>query len=152
MGSDAHLIIVGGDDDTLIRAIARIEELESRWSRFRPDSEVSALNAVPGRPVPVSADTRLLVARAVEAWRLTGGSFDPTLLDDLLRVGYDRSFEQLNDSSDLREVLCPTPNRVRRGLHRHRRGRLHRHPPDRAGVRRRRDRQGAGPPTSSRPS
>jgi len=95
MGSDAHLVIVGGDDDVLIRAIARIEELENRWSRFRPDSEVSALNARTGRPVTVSADTRLLVARAVEAWRLTGGSFDPTLLDDLLRIGYDRSFEQL---------------------------------------------------------
>ena len=106
MGSDVHLIIVGGDDDTLKRAIARIEELESRWSRFRSDSEVSALNASAGRPVPVSADTRLLVARAVEAWRLTGGSFDPTLLDDLLRVGYDRSFEQLNDSSDLRDVFA----------------------------------------------
>jgi thiamine biosynthesis lipoprotein len=106
MGSDAHLVIVGGDDDVLIRAIARIEELENRWSRFRPDSEVSALNARTGRPVTVSADTRLLVARAVEAWRLTGGSFDPTLLDDLLRIGYDRSFEQLNDSSDLCAVLA----------------------------------------------
>jgi thiamine biosynthesis lipoprotein len=67
---------------------------------------VVALNAGAGRAVPVSADTRLLVARAVDAWRLTGGSFDPTLLDDLLRVGYDRSFEQLDESRDVREVFA----------------------------------------------
>jgi thiamine biosynthesis lipoprotein len=106
MGSDTHLIIVGGDDKALARAIDRIEELESRWSRFRPDSEVTALNEGAGRPVLVSADTRLLVARAVEAWRLTGGSFDPTLLDDLLRAGYDRSFEQLGANNEVREVMA----------------------------------------------
>jgi thiamine biosynthesis lipoprotein len=37
----------------------------------------------------------LLVERAQEAWRLTGGSFDPTLLHQLRAAGYDRSFEQL---------------------------------------------------------
>ena len=106
MGSDAHLVIVGGDRSLVRRAIARIDELESRWSRFRPDSEVTALNMRSGLPMPVSADTRLLVARAVEAWHLTGGSFDPTLLDDLLRAGYDRSFEQLAADADTREVFA----------------------------------------------
>ncbi|HEY4609174.1 MAG TPA: FAD:protein FMN transferase, partial [Ilumatobacteraceae bacterium] len=106
MGSDAHVIIVGGNESMLALAIDRIEELESRWSRFRPDSEVSVLNAHSGQPVPMSADTRLLVARAVEAWRLTGGSFDPTLLDDLQRAGYDRSFEQLSHGSGLRTSLA----------------------------------------------
>jgi len=106
MGSDAHLIVVGGDNDVMTRGINRVEELESRWSRFRADSEVTALNESAGHPVPVSADTRLLAARAIEAWRLTGGSFDPTLLDDLLRAGYDRSFEDLRDDCDAREVFA----------------------------------------------
>src|SRR3954453_14767165 len=106
MGSDAHVIIVGGNESMLALEIDRIEELESRGSRFRPDSEVSVLNAHSGQRVPMSADTRLLVARAVEAWRLTGGSFDPTLLDDLQRAGYDRSFEQLSHGSDLRTLLA----------------------------------------------
>lgn len=94
MGSDIHLIVVG-DAALLDVAVARIEQLESRWSRFRPDSEVSMLNRRAGHLVPVSADTVLLVERAIEAWRLTGGSFDPTVLGAVLRAGYDRSFDEL---------------------------------------------------------
>ena len=97
MGSDVHVVVVGGSVDMLDRAVERIEQLESRWSRFGPDTEVTMLNNSTGRPVAVSSDTRLLVGRSIEAWRLTGGSFDPTLLDDLRRAGYDRSFESLGD-------------------------------------------------------
>ena len=100
MGSDVHVVVVGGSVDTLDRAVERIEQLESRWSRFRADSEVTMLNNDAGRAVAVSPDTRLLVDRSIEAWRLTGGSFDPTLLDDLRRAGYDRSFETLGDESN----------------------------------------------------
>jgi thiamine biosynthesis lipoprotein len=106
MGSDVHVVVVGGSVDTLDRAVERIEQLESRWSRFRPDSEITMLNNNTGRPVAVSSDTRLLVGRAIEAWRLTGGSFDPTLLDDLRRAGYDRSFETLGDDPN-RQALAP---------------------------------------------
>ena len=35
-------------------ARTRIEQLEARWSRFRPDSELCRLNAAAGRPVLVS--------------------------------------------------------------------------------------------------
>jgi len=100
MGSDAHLIVVG-DPALLDVAERRIEQLESRWSRFRPDSEVSLLNRRAGHLVPVSADTVLLVERAVEAWRLTGGSFDPTVLGAMVRAGYDRSFDELKDAVDV---------------------------------------------------
>jgi thiamine biosynthesis lipoprotein len=31
----------------------------------------------------------------VSAWRLTGGTFDPTILPALIAAGYDRSFEQI---------------------------------------------------------
>jgi thiamine biosynthesis lipoprotein len=43
--------------------------------------------------VVVSAETMLLVERAVEAWRLSGGAFDPTVLGSVLRSGYTRSFD-----------------------------------------------------------
>jgi thiamine biosynthesis lipoprotein len=35
---------------------------------------------------------------------LTGGSFDPTVLDDLRSAGYDRSFESLGDGPSRRSV------------------------------------------------
>jgi thiamine biosynthesis lipoprotein len=95
MGSDVHVIVVGGAADLLDRAQQRIDELERRWSRFIETSEVSELNRRAGTFVAVSDDTVLLVRRAVEAWRLTGGSFDPTVLGAVIRAGYDRSFEEV---------------------------------------------------------
>ena len=98
MGSDAHLVVVGGPDRLVDDLHGRIADLEARWSRFVPTSEVVQLTERAGECVPVSADTRLLVERAVEAWWMTGGSFDPTVLGDVLRAGYDRSFDELADA------------------------------------------------------
>jgi thiamine biosynthesis lipoprotein len=93
MGTDAHLVVVGGRPGLVEDVRRRIDDLEQRWSRFLPTSEVSVLNTRAGAAVEVSAETRLLVARAVEAWRITGGAFDPTVLGSLQRAGYSRSFE-----------------------------------------------------------
>ncbi len=95
MGSQVHLIVVGGRASLIDTSRRRIDELERRWSRFQPDSEVSTLNARAGSPVAVSRETVELVERSMAAWRLSGGMFDPTLLGALLRAGYDRSFDEL---------------------------------------------------------
>jgi len=95
MGSDAHVIVVGGADRLIDDAVTRVAELEQRWSRFLPDSEISQLNRWAGLPVAVSPDTVTLVEHAIVAWRLSGGAFDPTLLGAVMQAGYDRSFEQL---------------------------------------------------------
>lgn len=93
MGTDVHVLVHGPDAEALAeRARARIDELEDRWSRFRPDSEVSALNRAGGAPCVVSPDTCLLVELACEAWRATEGRFDPTQLEPLRRLGYERSW------------------------------------------------------------
>jgi FAD:protein FMN transferase len=96
MGTDVHVIVVGGDEHALVRrAQERIVELEHRWSRFLPASEISALNRHAGSFVSVSNDTRQLVTCALDAWRATGGLYDPTVLGALIRAGYDRSFDEL---------------------------------------------------------
>ena len=95
MGSEAHVVVVGGPDDLTDRARARIDELERRWSRFRPDSEISRLNERAGDAVEVSDDTIELISRAIEAWRMTGATFDPTVLGAVLRAGYTTSFDEL---------------------------------------------------------
>lgn len=94
MGSDAHVIVVG-DARLVASARARVDELEARWSRFVPSSEVSRINAASGEPVDVSEDTRTLVARAVDAWRLTGCLADCTLLSEVVAAGYDAPFTAL---------------------------------------------------------
>jgi thiamine biosynthesis lipoprotein len=96
MGSEAHVIVVGGPPGGADRARRRIDDLEARWSRFRPDSEISGLTRRAGEWVTLSPESRLLVERAVEAWRVTVGRFDPTVLGAVIRAGYDRSFELLD--------------------------------------------------------
>jgi len=98
MGSDAHVIVVGGRPGAAERARRRIDDLERRWSRFRPDSEISRLTRRAGEWLTLSADSVLLVERAVEAWRLTVGRFDPTVLGAVIRAGYDRSFDDLGEA------------------------------------------------------
>lgn len=123
MGTTAHLVYVGPDvpgpgvpgDPTapaptadvlstlvLGRAEDEIARLERRWSRFLPDSELSRLNgATAGRPVLVSAETFAVVQLAVDAWRTTGGRFDPTVLDALVAAGYDRTFDEVKAAAAL---------------------------------------------------
>ena len=99
MGSDVHVIVVGGAARLADDARARIDQLEQRWSRFIPHSEVSRLNRHAGSTIGVSRDTVLLVERAAAAWRFSGGAFDPTVLGPVIRAGYDRSFEQIGPSA-----------------------------------------------------
>jgi len=122
MGSDAEVIVVGADRSVLGDAVGEIGRLEQLWSRFVAGSEVTALNRRAGHPVIVDPATLLLVERAVAAWRITGGGFDPTVLGDVLRAGYADSFddppgvEWANGSSDLviacSDIEIDAPNRT----------------------------------------
>jgi thiamine biosynthesis lipoprotein len=95
MGTRARILVVGGPDDLAARGEALTRQLEARWTRFDPASELMQLNAAAGRPVRVSEPTFALVARAVDAWERTAGLFDPTGLDALTEAGYDRDFARL---------------------------------------------------------
>ena len=63
-----------------------------------PDSEVSIMNR--DRWAHVSIETRHLVDRAVRAWTITGGRFDPTMERQLVAAGYDRPFSRLPADAD----------------------------------------------------
>lgn len=92
MGTTAHVVING--PETLVEtARSRIADLEARWSRFLPASEISRLNRHgSGR---VSPDTEKLVARSIAGWWHTGGRFDPTVLRSMIDLGYDTTFERV---------------------------------------------------------
>jgi thiamine biosynthesis lipoprotein len=108
MGTTAHVMVVG--DATLLEvAWARIDELERRWSRFREDSEVSALNRHRGAPVLVSDDTMALLGRALEAFELTQGCFDPTVGHALAVHGYDRDFSECVAPRAVTATVGPAP-------------------------------------------
>jgi thiamine biosynthesis lipoprotein len=110
MGTTAHVIVTGDADaaDAADAAVARLHELEARWSRFRPDSELSRLNRMPGVPVIVSAETYSLIEHALAAVAITDGRFDPTLLPELRDAGYDRSFELIARADEDDAPTTPT--------------------------------------------
>ncbi len=66
---------------------------EARWSRFRADSECSAINDAAGRWVPVSPETFELLAACVAWSARTGGVFNPLTGAALRAWGYARSFD-----------------------------------------------------------
>jgi thiamine biosynthesis lipoprotein len=102
MGTDVHLLTVDGDPSgaDLVAARRQVQDFEQRWSRFLPDSELSRLNAAGGQLTQVEPDTFALVSAAVDAWHLTAGRFDPTVLNALVSSGYDRTFEQMQHRAD----------------------------------------------------
>jgi FAD:protein FMN transferase len=68
---------------------------EKRFTRFSKDSELSELNRSAGKPFQASIDLFTLVFMAQRYFHLTRGLFDPSILPDLHRVGYDRSMDLL---------------------------------------------------------
>jgi thiamine biosynthesis lipoprotein len=110
MGTTAHVVVTDCDHEAIDGARAQLTDLEAKWSRFRPESELSRLNALAGRPVVVSPLTFELIELACRAWNLTGGLFDPTTLNALVAAGYDRDFDALEPNTAVDPpAAAPTP-------------------------------------------
>jgi len=91
MGCTAHLVVHGGTAAMLDEGERRLRELESWWSRFLPDSDITRANLHPGEAVVVEPDTLAVVARAIDGWKQTDGRFDVTVLPALVHEGYSHS-------------------------------------------------------------
>jgi len=84
------------DGNTILRQLPfEVEAIETRLSRFRPDSELMRLNQRAGEWVRVSEILFENLQAAKHAARLTDGLFNPLVLPAMLANGYDRSFEQI---------------------------------------------------------
>ena len=95
MGTDVELLLDAEDSSLLTGAEAEFRRLETVFSRFLPDSQLSQLNeAGEGRIGPELLE---VIELAVEAREASGGRFDPTVHDAVVAAGYDRSFELIND-------------------------------------------------------
>ena len=97
MGTRVQLIAAPESDRRdVARALARVRRIfareDVRFSRFRPDSELSIVNVHAGEWVLVSVPFATLTRMALEAARDTDGLFDPTVLPALMAAGYDRDF------------------------------------------------------------
>ena len=113
MGTDCSVLVYGRDASAAALADlarTRVEILESLWSRFRPESELSRLNIRSGLgPVPVSAETEGLLRAMHAGWEWTHGAFDPSVLAAVGANGYDRDFSEVLASDFVAGVGAQAP-------------------------------------------
>jgi thiamine biosynthesis lipoprotein len=117
-GSECTVIVDSDDGGAADVADARRRLLEwhLRFSRFEPDSELSALNRDPAATVAVSPLMRRVLEAAVDCAVTTDGLVDPTLLTEIELAGYDRHFDG-DHGLALAEALPRAPVRRPAGAH-----------------------------------
>ncbi|HVL24916.1 MAG TPA: FAD:protein FMN transferase [Thermomicrobiales bacterium] len=79
----------------MAHARVQAEAWEERFSRFRPQSMLSRLNAASGGTCPVDETFLDVLTLAATAVTRTEGRFDPSILPALEAAGYDRSIERV---------------------------------------------------------
>jgi len=97
----------------IVRAL--FAEWEQALSRFIAESELSRLNQMAGTPVAVSDLLYNVLATALTAARATGGVYDPAMLEQLVKIGYDRTFDKLT-AVDFDPIIPGEPGGRWRGI------------------------------------
>jgi thiamine biosynthesis lipoprotein len=93
---------------------ADLDRVDSACSRFRADSDLSRVNANPGRLIPVDRLLLEAIDVALRAARLTDGDVDPALGAALVLAGYDRDWDLI-----ARDEPTATVGTVPRSVHAH---------------------------------
>lgn len=96
MGTTISLLLPENQSDLGLQTVRDLfNEWEQTLSRFLPESELSQLNQQAGMPVVVGDLLYMVLTTALTAARATEGVYDPAMLDQLMRAGYDRTFDEL---------------------------------------------------------
>src|ERR1700674_448160 len=112
LGSSLRVVVTREAD--LASAKAAVDEIlkavDLAASRFRDDSELSRLNAMPGRKTAVSPLLAKLLGAALRGARITGGAVDPTIGTALKMAGYETDFAQVpTDGSAITLTVSRVP-------------------------------------------
>ncbi len=79
-------------DERIDRAFEWFAQVEACCSRFDPESELSRLCDRPGEPVKVSNLLGRALAFALAVAADSGGAFDPTIGDSMVRAGFSENY------------------------------------------------------------
>jgi thiamine biosynthesis lipoprotein len=91
----------------LTEALQVFHDVDRTCTRFDPSSDLMRANARGEEWVAVSPYCFLAIEEAYAAYRRTSGRFDPRVLGDLVRLGYDRSLKHAAPS--YRDATALTP-------------------------------------------
>lgn len=101
LGAGVHLLVFAGDLEPARQAVIELlDDVDRAYSRFRPESELSRLNAMAGKPMAVSPLFGQAIEAALRAGRISHGLVDPTVGRAMRAVGYDRDFGRAMTSAD----------------------------------------------------
>lgn len=105
MGTTISLLLPEQQAEQGLKIVRSLfDEWEQTLSRFLPQSELSRLNERAGTTTAVSALLYSVLETALMAAEATQGVYDPTLLNQLVQLGYDRTFDALPTVSSSRFV------------------------------------------------
>jgi len=115
MASRIHVRLVSADDPAeahrqLADALQVFHDVDRTCTRFDPTSDLMRANANGSEWVQVAPYCFDAVVEAHAAYRRTMGRFDPRVLDDLVRLGYDRSLKHAAPSH--RDALALVPRQA----------------------------------------
>ena len=96
-------------------ARALLTELERRWTRFDPASDLNALTDDPRGDLPAHEHVRALIRAGAWAGRRSGGLVDMTLGAQIAQAGYDRHWA--GETAPLSAALAAAPPRAAASPH-----------------------------------
>jgi thiamine biosynthesis lipoprotein len=97
----------GASERLLTEALQVFHEVDRTCTRFDPGSDLMRANATGDDWVAVSPYCFDAIVEAYAAYRRTFGRFDPRVLGDLVRLGYDRSLKHAAPSFRDAGALVP---------------------------------------------
>jgi thiamine biosynthesis lipoprotein len=109
MASPCSIQMDGQDEPTMrqaaAQAIAEVQRIEHKFSRYREDSIVSRINqsAATGATVDLDTETAELLEFAHALWQMSGGLFDIT--SGVLRQAWDFRAARLPEPATLQSIL-----------------------------------------------
>ncbi|MCL2454943.1 MAG: FAD:protein FMN transferase [Micrococcales bacterium] len=111
LGTSVFVAVRDPDDLREARRLAGrvLTDVDEVCSRFRPDSDLSRVNASPGEQVRVDPLLVAGVRVALDAARATGGLVHPLLGRAMVVLGYDRTFGSLVELGDGSTVETAMP-------------------------------------------
>jgi thiamine biosynthesis lipoprotein len=119
LGTSCSLFVGSRSLERLHEGEAWVRHLGARLTRFSPDSELSRLNAAPGRWCEVSDELERLLLEALKAFDASGGLVNAAVLPSMIAIGYARPLSEgaivatLEEAAPLRAL--PEVLSVRRG-------------------------------------
>lgn len=95
MNTAIEVVLYGSSSGKPAAVEQRFRQAEARMSRFLPESDLSRFNQWDESACVLHPDLFSAIEVALWGAHITGGLYDPTRLDELVRAGYDRTFEHI---------------------------------------------------------